>query len=350
MNNQVNSTKVITMYLPQFYRTEENDRWWGEGFTEWTTVKAATPLLEEHYQPRTPLNENYYNLLEKETMMHQADLMKKYRVYGQCFYHYWFKNGQKILEKPAENLLKWKDIDMPFCFSWANESWVRTWSNLSDKNVWSVKFEKVEEKSGNNSILLEQSYGTEEDWKLHFDYLLPFFQDERYIKLNGKPVFIIYKPLIVPCMRQMIECWQHRAKEKGLPGIYFIGTNVAKQPYFDAIFWQESQQSRQFVDGQNEQGISCYDYDKLWKHILLTKVPKDTKVFLGGFVDYDDTPRHGTRGSLCRGVSPEKFQKYLAILLKKVQHIIMNMFLLMLGMSGARECIWNRMNDMVMLI
>ena len=109
--------RIITLYLPQFHTVKENDVWWGEGFTEWTTVKNARPLKEEHLQPRIPLNKKYYNLLDKETMIWQADLMKKYGVYGQCFYHYYFKDGKQILEKPAENLLKWKDINMPFCFS-----------------------------------------------------------------------------------------------------------------------------------------------------------------------------------------------------------------------------------------
>ena len=114
--------RTITMYLPQYHRVAENDKWWGEGFTEWTAVKAASPLFEGHKQPRIPLEDNYYNLLEKRTMEWQANLMKQYDIDGQCIYHYYFKDGKKILERPAENLLHWKDIDMPFCFCWANGS------------------------------------------------------------------------------------------------------------------------------------------------------------------------------------------------------------------------------------
>ncbi len=109
--------KVIATYLPQFYRTPENDAWWGEGFTEWTAVKKADQLFDGHDQPRVPLNEFYYNLLDKSTMEWQANLMHKYHVFGMAFYHYWFKDGKRILEKPAENLLRWKDIDMPFCMN-----------------------------------------------------------------------------------------------------------------------------------------------------------------------------------------------------------------------------------------
>ena len=111
---------LLAYYLPQFHQVPENDQWWGEGFTEWTAAKNAKPLYEGHYQPHEPWNDNYYNLLEKETMKWQAKLMHRYSIDGMCFYHYWFGEGQKILERPAENLLKWTDIDMPFCFSWAN--------------------------------------------------------------------------------------------------------------------------------------------------------------------------------------------------------------------------------------
>lgn len=172
----------------------------GEGFTEWTTVRGAASLFEGHKQPIKPLNNHYYNLLEKETMEWQTALMKKYGIDGQCFYHYYFKDGRQILEKPAENLLKWKDIDMPFCFCWANQTWARTWSNIRG-NSWADKFEK-KGNAGDDGILIEQHYGREKEWKAHFEYLLPFFQDERYIKLNGSPVFIFSRRWIFPVCRK----------------------------------------------------------------------------------------------------------------------------------------------------
>lgn len=133
--------KAIAMYLPQFHNVKENNMWWGEGFTDWRAMECAKPLFDGHKQPKCPLNNYKYDLMDKKTMQWQADLMHKYHVYGLCFYHYWFKEGKKILEKPAENLLKWKDIDMPFCFCWANESWVRSWSKLNNQNVWASQFE-----------------------------------------------------------------------------------------------------------------------------------------------------------------------------------------------------------------
>ena len=173
--------KTIAMFLPQFHRVKENDEWWGEGYTDWMAVKNAQKLFDEHYQPREPLQENYYDLLDKKTFEWQAGLMHKYDIDGLCFYHYYFKDGKKILEKPAENLLQWKDVDMPFCFCWDNTPWARTWSTIGEKAIWSDKYEKKYDQEG-NGILLEQSYGGEKEWREHFQYLLPFFKDNRYLK------------------------------------------------------------------------------------------------------------------------------------------------------------------------
>ena len=149
--------KVVAFYLPQFHTIPENDEWWGKGFTEWVNVKKAKPIFKGHRQPRVPLNDNYYDLSQTETIRWQADLANKYGVYGFCFYHYWF-DGKLLLEKPAELLLEHKDIPLRFCFSWANEPWARTWDGKQ------------------HQILMPQSYGEKKDWQRHFDYLLPFLK------------------------------------------------------------------------------------------------------------------------------------------------------------------------------
>ena len=169
-----NKIKTIAFYLPQYHAIPENDKFWGKGFTEWINTKKATPLFEGHYQPKVPLNENYYNLLDDNVKIWQADLAKKYGVFGFCYYHYWFKDGKKLLEKPLEQMLKNKDVNIPFCMSWANENWSKRWDG------------------GNQEIIAEQDYGTEDDWKKHLLYMVQFFKDERYITLNGDPVFLIY--------------------------------------------------------------------------------------------------------------------------------------------------------------
>lgn len=316
--------KIVTMYLPQFHRVAENDAWWGEGFTEWVAAKNAKPLYEGHEQPKVPLDSNYYDLLDQETMRWQADLMHRYGIYGQCFYHYYFKNGRKILEKPAENLLNWKGIDMPFCFCWANESWARSWSNLTEKNVWSPRGEDEQERAKNPSgVLLEQKYGGEAEWKEHYEYLRPFFQDVRYIRVEGKPVFLIYKPSLIPCIQQMLQCWGRMAEMDGLGGIYFIAMNSFEIPGFQAYLYHEPQYTIMHTyswDNVNaSKKIGMYaEYADVWNKIIRRSVPESKeKLIQGGFTGYDDTPRRGTGGSVIGETDPQIFRKMLSKLLKK---------------------------------
>ena len=301
--------KIIAMYLPQFHRVPENDKWWGEGFTEWTAVKSAKQIVQGQYQPHIPLNDNYYDLMDKKTMEWQSFLMNKYGVDGMCFYHYYFKEGRKILEKPAENLLRWKDIDMPFCFSWANETWARSWSKLSNVNSWTSKFEKNNQ---DKDILLEQVYGEEEQWKIHFEYLLPFFKDERYIKIDNKPVFIFYRPQAIPCLLEMTEYWRKLCTESGLNGLYLIGTNTADKGSLDAVMVQEPQNTLRTFDKKY-----CINIKDIWNQSLSYEGIRGIKTFYCGFPGYDDTPRRGNGGIYLEGSTPELFEKSIEKLLAK---------------------------------
>lgn len=310
--------KIISMYLPQFYRVKENDEWWGEGFTEWTAVKQAVALFDGHYQPRVPLNNNYYNLLDKKTMQWQANLMRKYGIDGQCIYHYWFKEGRQVLEKPAQNLLKWADVDMLFCFCWANESWARTWSGLKNTNAWSVK-QEPEQQDDNNGLLLEQYYGTEEDWRKHFDYLLDFFKDERYIKIENKPVFMIYKVSDMYCLQEMMDVWRKQAEEAGFSGIYLIGANVKySSDAIDMVLLSEPGHALKMLKKSSksqEETFRC-DYSNVWDEILCYST-EEKRISIQGFVDRDDTPRNGQKGWVVENARPELFQKYLSELIAK---------------------------------
>lgn len=309
-------SKIITFYLPQFHVIPENDQWWGKGFTDWTSTKNAKPLFWGHYQPRLPAHEYYYNLLDKETMLWQAGLAKKAGIYGFCIYHYWFGKGNQLLEKPAENLLKWNDIELNYCFSWANASWIRSWSKIRGE-AWL----NAEDKEEGNGLLVKQEYGDEAEWKKHFLYLLPFFKDERYIKTNGKPLFIIYNPNDIKRIKAMMKYWNELAKEHGIPGIYFVGTNIYdwKKKNMDAgVIFEPgcyfNEQSRlkhrkellkvlHFLNLPN-----IINYDKIWNKIL--KRPYEKGTFLGGIVDFDDSPRRGKNGRLMWGMTPTKFGKY----------------------------------------
>lgn len=306
--------KTIAMYLPQFHQVPENDEWWGEGFTDWIATKQAKDLFEGHVQPHIPL-EGYYDLLNKETMVRQAELMKRYSVDGLCIYHYWFKDGRQILEKPTENLLRWKDINMPFCFCWANVTWARSWSNISYKNVWSDIRE--ENKEGNDGILLEQKYGGYKQWKAHFEYLLPFFKDDRYLKYAGKPIFAFYNTREIFCFNEMVDCWRNLAQENDLPGICVVGVNPREKTkkYIDLTFYNAPYNVLFKTQKIKKNGVDFYRYQDVWKNIL--EQDNLPNCVYGGFVSLDDTPRRGYRGRVIAGMTPKLFQEYLTELMAK---------------------------------
>lgn len=314
----------IAMYLPQFHRIQENDMWWGEGFTDWVAVKNAKKLIHSQHQPRRPLNGNYYDLSEKSTMEWQAQIAKEYGGIGFCFYHYYFKNGRKILEKPAENLLKWKDIKQPFCFCWANESWARSWSNIPNRNVWSELYEN-ESQNTESGILLEQKYGNQRAWKEHMEYLLPFFKDERYIKKDGKPIFLIYKPQEIVSLEEMAELWKDVAKENGLSGLEVIGINVPcpVPGGLDAILLHGPQAYlRKELTGtaikvRKEKSIRLHDYQEVWNNALNCAGAYGINTYYGAFVDYDDSPRRGWNSTILENVDMDVLHQSLVKLVQK---------------------------------
>ncbi len=310
------------MYLPQFHETELNNQWWGKGFTEWTAVQGAEPLFEGHKQPKIPLGNNYYNLLDKKTFNQQSELMKRFGIDGQCFYHYYFKNGQKVLEKPAENLLKWKDVKIPFCFSWANESWVSTWSRLRNGNVWKNSDSRETHFKQESEILLEQDYGNEKDWKEHFEYLLPFFKDERYIRKDDKPVFLIYKPMDIPCLREMIDVWNKLSCIHGLKGIYFIGTNTNPNGLMDDILFVEPQGvfANYFSNNYFEHTVKKRIDGRELSERIVERASLSNGICCGT-PGFDNSPRKGMNSFIVTNLTPEVFflqiQSLLAISRKK---------------------------------
>lgn len=201
--------QFLAYYLPQFHPIPENNKWWGEGFTEWTNVKKAKPLFKGHNQPLIPGELGYYDLLlDPEIQEKQAQLAKEYGVDGFIYYQYWFGNGKMLLEKPAEQMLKNKKVDLPFCFCWANDTWKGIWHGLD-----------------NPSVLIEQQYPGEQDYINYFNYLLPFFKDERYIKVDNKPMFHVYRLSEIPDPKLFIETFTNLAIQNGFSGIYLVGTS-----------------------------------------------------------------------------------------------------------------------------
>ena len=322
--------KIIAFYLPQYHRIPENDLWWGEGFTDWDSARSAKPLFQGHYQPRLPYRNYYYNLLDKNAVQWQVRIARKAGIYGFCIYHYWFGDRQ-LLEKPAENLLKWKDIDFHYCFSWANESWIASWSRLIG-NSWKSNGGNYQKGQPADGCLALQKYGGKEEWKAHFEYLLPFFQDDRYIRKDGMPVFIIYKPQDLRCAAQMMPYWNALAVQNGLKGIYFIGTHNSQicqrqmnatllyEPVYTIFHpgkWYGLIQNglKKLSIAARRTGLklpAIVFYSLLWNTILHRKEGRN--VYYGGFADFDTSPRKGENGYVCVRATPEKFKKYFFVI------------------------------------
>ena len=327
---------IIAFYLPQYYSFPENDEWWGKGFTEWTNVKKAKPLYKGHYQPTVPLNKNYYSLENIDTMKWQAELAKEYGISGFCFYHYWFGEGRQLMEKPVDNYLAHTEIDFPFCICWANHNWSRTWVG------------------GDQDILMEVKYGDEEEWEKHFKYLLPFFKDPRYIKKDEKPVFIIYQPQLIPCLKDMIAYLQKRAQEEGIGGLTIIAQSMFEtfseemencvdykiqyEPnYSRTRAWDNKKETLRYAPGflfdlyaykikgklnRMTNGkffkYKTYSYDAIWRYIL-HRPDHDRRQLTGAFVKCDVTPRRQERALIYKGDTPKKFAKYIRKLVQKTE-------------------------------
>lgn len=288
--------RVLTFYLPQFHEIPENNDAWGNGFTEWTNVKKAKRIFDGQVQPRVPMGDRYYNLLDVSVMKWQAGLAAEAGIYGFCFYHYWF-NGRMVLEKPVKNLLEDRSVDMRFCFSWANEPWTKTWHGAG----------------GNKEILIPQTYGGVEEWEAHYQYFLPYFKDERYILENDCPILLIYRLRNIPDFNEMIKYWNKRAKEDGFAGIFVVSMNVSREHVYmskwvnASVDFEPNRTKYELYAGSNAE--KTLDYEKLNEKML--SVPHKKNQFRTVFVDYDDTPRRGERGIFTICTSPEKFGEYL---------------------------------------
>lgn len=199
--------KILALYLPQFYPLKENDAWWGKGFTEWTNVGRAKPLWKGHYQPKVPADLGYYDLRVPEVREQQAELAREAGVTGFLYWHYWFGNGRRIMERVFQEVLDSGKPDYPFALAWANHSWY--------KKTWS------DDDQYHDECLIEQTYPGIEDARQHFDLLLKAFKDERYIKIDGRPILYVFKSEDLPI--EYINWFHLWAKESGFKGLYLIG-------------------------------------------------------------------------------------------------------------------------------
>ena len=297
--------KVLSYYLPQFHPIPENDLWHGKGFTEWTKVSAANPLFEGHYQQHIPHPDiGYYHLNSPKILFKQAQMMKSAGVFGQVFYHYWF-SGKLILQEPAQMLLNNPDVAMPFCFCWANENWTRRWD-------------------GNESeILLNQKY-SDQDAHEFICYLIPFFKDKRYIKIDDRPVLYVYRPSHISNAKLYLEIWEMECLKVGLKRPYIVAvlTRGANHP---SDFGMDAGVERVLHDwtGGNvpelKHSLSVYgkingsvlSYDAVADFYMTQKEKKDFTYFRSLVPIWDNTARYGAEAYLLHGGTPEKFQEWM---------------------------------------
>lgn len=325
--------KLIAIYFPQFHAITENDNWWGKGFTDWDNVRSGTPQYPGHDQPRVPLNGNYYDQSRLETLHWQVDLARQYGVYGFCHYHYWF-DGQQLLQTPTNLMRDNPDIDFPFCLSWANETWSRRWDGRD------------------HHVLMKQTHPpTQISWRAHFDYLIRAWTDPRAIKVDGKPVFVIYRPQNIEKLEEMLEFWRTLAHQHGLPGLYFmfqksyVLPNRSQLKCFDGMFQFQPFEAIN-SPGYNKDSIrhsllfrmvrslperyqdwmrgfrakfinelTLHDYETVWRALIEVRAEPGLTTFPGAFVDWDNSSRYKRRATIFKGATPQVFGHWFAKLI-----------------------------------
>jgi len=307
----LNRVRVISFYLPQFHAIPENDRWWGAGFTEWRNVTRALPNFVGHYQPHRPSELGYYDLSQPEIMERQAELARAHGVGGFCYYYYWFA-GRRVLEAPLERLVQTGKPDFPFCICWANENWTRTWE------------------SQHKDILLEQHHSDEDDRAIIAD-MIRFLRQENYIRINGKPLLVVYRPQLLPNSKRTTEIWRQACREAGIGEIYLamveVFENALKYPKpavygFDAtIEFPPSGMSAAMDVGAKLNprftGVVS-DYNEIVLRYLREPIPGHTR-FRGAMPSWDATARRQDASYIFHNPTPGAFQAWLETLVAQTR-------------------------------
>jgi lipopolysaccharide biosynthesis protein len=307
------AARVVAFYLPQFHPIPENDKWWGKGFTEWANVAKAKPLFRGHYQPHIPGELGFYDLRLPEARQAQADIAKEYGIHGFCYYHYWF-SGKRLLERPFNEVLISGQPDFPFCLCWANENWSRRWDGED------------------NEILSAQEYGEEDD-KSHIRWLSEAFQDSRYIRVDGKPIFLVYRASKLPNPLRTASLWREEARQQGIGEIYLckvenslvdrcdpitIGFDAAVEfqpdwanlgtPLRRTRFWHWAGQLG--LTGKAYQTNYVYDYAEFVERMLRKETPPYVR-FPCVTPSWDNTARRKSGAMILKGSTPELYGYWL---------------------------------------
>jgi lipopolysaccharide biosynthesis protein len=307
MNALSKSTPIraIAFYQPLFHPIPDNDSWWGTGFTEWTNVTRARKRFPFHDQPRRPADLGYYDLRVPETRAAQAALAQRYGIEGFCYYHYWFA-GRRLLERPFNEVISSGQPDFPVCVCWANQSWTGIWHGAP------------------NRTLMEQTYPGDDDHRAHFDALLPAFTDRRYIRVDDKPLFVVYQPDEIPHLRRFVDLWQELAARAGLKGLHFAGVAHdvnwrAEDRGFDAVIphllpplktWYPWHRPIKKAGAAARAwfGVpTVYQYGSILPG-LLPQGPLRRPTYPCVIPNWDNTPRSGRNGRVLHAATPELFR------------------------------------------
>lgn len=327
--------RLIAFYLPQFHPIPENDAWWGRGFTEWTNVAKARPLFPGHRQPRLPADLGFYDLRVPEVREAQAQLARDAGVEAFCYWHYWLGNGRRILDRPFEEVRDSGKPDFPFCLAWANHSWNGIWN-------------------GNpNNTILEQTNPGRADEEEHFRWAQKAFDDPRYLKVDGRPLFAIFAPQELPSAEAFITHWRELAARAGYPGLYFVaisnkyesGLDIYRNPILDPFDAVTPLVPQDYLRGVARE-TGKYDFIRRWKELnfgrqlnklkwrqlkrptrikyadvvahALKGMPPGERYLPSVLPGWDNTPRTGFAGVVFEGETPELFKTYLQKAVKRV--------------------------------
>jgi lipopolysaccharide biosynthesis protein len=295
--------RLIAYYLPQFHPIPENDLWWGKGFTDWTNVTKSFPRFRGHYQPHLPAEMGFYDLRNPEVLYAQAQLARRYGLYGFCIHHYWF-GGKTLLNTPLQNLLKYRDIDIKFCLNWANENWTRAWDGSAKE------------------ILIKQNYSCEDDLALAAS-LESAIADPRYISINGRPLIMIYRPSVLPDAARTVDRWRSFFQRAGYGNPYIVmpqafgsldprvyGMDAAAGfPPHECGFGARRMRHLLKLTHPGYSGI-VRSYDAMMSNALSNR-PSGFPLFPGVCPSWDNHPRRPRGGLFFEGSSPEKYASWL---------------------------------------
>lgn len=294
--------RLIAFYLPQFYPTPENDKWWAKGFTEWTNVGNARPLFRGHYQPRVPADLGYYDLRLPEVREQQAAMAHEAGIEGFCYWHYWFA-GKRLLDRVFAEVVESGKPDFPFCLCWANHSW----------------YQKTWDPNKPNRLLIEQTYPGEEDYIAHFNAMLPAFKDKRYMRVDGRLIFGFYAPLDCPDFELFKNTWNRLAQENGLEGFYFFGFTFSNKKIDDI---HKAGYDASVYDGVNEIFARSSLIKKLKKRFFHIPIVTNYAAYAQHFLsqlrvsskehpcinpNFDHSPRSAERGLILHKSTPQKW-------------------------------------------